>query len=37
VVALELPPPRGAGRIVGQGPAAIPDLIRALREEARVI
>ena len=37
VVALELPPPRGAGRLVGQGPAAIPDLIRALREEARVI
>ena len=37
VVALELPPPRGAGRIVGQGVAAIPDLIRALREEAKVI
>ena len=36
-VALELPPPRGAGRIVGQGVAAIPDLIRALREEAKVI
>jgi electron transfer flavoprotein beta subunit len=37
VVSLELPPPRGAGRIVGQGVAAIPDLIRALREEAKVI
>jgi electron transfer flavoprotein beta subunit len=37
VVSLELPPPRGAGRIVGQGAAAIPDLIRALREEAKVI
>ena len=37
VVALELPPPRGAGRIVGMGVAAIPDLIRALREEAKVI
>jgi len=37
VIALELPPPRGAGRIVGQGAAAIPDLIRALREEAKVI
>jgi electron transfer flavoprotein beta subunit len=37
VVALELPPPRGAGRIVGQGTAAIPELIRALREEAKVI
>jgi len=37
VVALELPPPRGAGRIVGQGPAAVPELIRVLREEAKVI
>ena len=37
VVSLELPPPRGAGRIVGQGAAAVPDLIRALREEAKVI
>jgi len=37
VIALELPPPRGAGRIVGQGVAAIPDLIRALRQEAKVI
>ena len=37
VVSLELPPPRGAGRIVGQGVAAIPELIRALREEAKVI
>ena len=37
IVSLELPRPRGAGRIVGQGVAAIPDLIRALREEAKVI
>jgi len=37
VLALELPPPRGAGRIVGQGVAAVPDLVRALREEARAI
>jgi electron transfer flavoprotein beta subunit len=37
VVSLELPKPRGAGRVVGQGVAAIPDLIRALREEAKVI
>ncbi len=37
VVSLSLPPPRGTGRIVGQGVAAIPDLIRALREEAKVI
>ena len=37
VVALELPPPRGAGRIVGQGTAGVPELIRVLREEAKVI
>ncbi|HEY2956169.1 MAG TPA: electron transfer flavoprotein subunit beta/FixA family protein [Candidatus Eisenbacteria bacterium] len=37
VVALELPPPRAAGRIVGQGVAAVPELVRVLREEARVI
>jgi electron transfer flavoprotein beta subunit len=37
VVAMSLPPPRGAGKIVGEGPAAIPELVRLLREEARVI
>ena len=37
VVSLDLPPPRGAGRVVGQGVAAVPELIRALREEAKVI
>ncbi len=37
VVALELPAARGAGRIVGQGAAAVPELVRALREEARVL
>ena len=37
LVALELPPLRGAGRIVGQGLAAVPELIRVLREEAKVI
>jgi len=36
-LALELPPPRAAGRIVGEGAAAIPELIRALREEAKVL
>ena len=36
-VALELPPARGAGRIVGQGVAGIPELIRVLREEAQVL
>ena len=37
VVSMALPPPRGAGRIVGEGPAAVPELVRLLREEARVI
>ena len=36
-LALELPPPRAAGRIVGEGAAAVPALVRALREEARVL
>ena len=34
---LELPPERPAGRIVGEGPGAVPELVRLLREEARVI
>jgi len=37
ILALELPAARGAGRIVGEGPAAVTELVRALREEARVI
>ncbi|MGH7740993.1 MAG: electron transfer flavoprotein subunit beta/FixA family protein [Candidatus Eiseniibacteriota bacterium] len=37
VVSMSLPPPRGAGRIVGEGPAAVSELVRLLREEARVI
>lgn len=36
-LALELPPPRVAGRIVGEGVAAVPELVRALREEAKVL
>lgn len=36
-VSLELPPPRGAGRIVGEGVGAVPELVRALREEAKVL
>ena len=36
-LALEMPPPRKPGRIVGEGVAAIPELIRALREEAKVL
>ena len=37
VIALELPPPRAAGRIVGEGAAAVPELVRVLRDEAKVI
>jgi electron transfer flavoprotein beta subunit len=37
VRALREPPPRPAGRIVGQGPDAVPELVRLLREEAKVI
>ena len=36
-VALELPAPRRAGRIVGQGVEALPELLRLLREEARAL
>lgn len=36
-LALELPPPRSAGRIVGEGVGAVPALVRALREEAKVL
>jgi electron transfer flavoprotein beta subunit len=34
---LSLPPERKAGRIVGQGADAVPELVRLLREEAKVI
>jgi len=37
VVALELPPARAAGRIVGQGAEAVAELVRVLREDAKVI
>jgi electron transfer flavoprotein beta subunit len=37
VVKLELPPPRKEGRIVGEGAAAVPALIDALRNEAQVL
>jgi electron transfer flavoprotein beta subunit len=36
-LSLALPAPRAPGRIVGQGVAAVPDLVRALRDEAKVI
>jgi len=37
VVSVELPPPRKEGRIVGQGVEAVPALIDALRNEAKVL
>ena len=37
VAALELPPARKEGRIVGEGAAAVPELVRLLREEAKVL
>ncbi len=37
IESLEAPPERSAGRIVGQGPDAVPELLRLLREEAKVI
>ncbi len=37
VVALELPPARAPGRIVGQGVEAVPELVRVLHEEAKLI
>jgi electron transfer flavoprotein beta subunit len=37
VVGLELPPARSAGRIVGHGPEAVEELVRVLREEAKVL
>jgi hypothetical protein len=36
-VKLEPPPDRAAGRIVGEGKAAVPALVDALRKEARII
>ena len=37
IVALELPPPRGAGRIVGTGVDGVAELVRVLREEAQIL
>jgi electron transfer flavoprotein beta subunit len=37
IVKIEPPRERTAGRIVGQGPDAVPELVRLLREEAKVI
>ncbi len=37
VLALTLPPDRKAGRIIGEGAAAVPALVEALRNEAKVL
>ncbi len=37
VTGLVLPPERKAGRIVGEGPDAVPELVRLLRTEAKVL
>ena len=37
VVDMALPPERPAGRIIGEGPDAVPALIEALRNEAKVL
>ncbi len=37
VVKMELPPERTGGRIIGEGAAAVPELIRLLQTEAKVL
>jgi electron transfer flavoprotein beta subunit len=37
LLAMTLPSERAAGRIVGEGAAAVPELVRLLREEAKVL
>ncbi len=37
IVSMTLPAARAAGRVVGEGVAAVPELIRLLRDEAKVI
>jgi electron transfer flavoprotein beta subunit len=37
VVSMALPAARAAGRVVGEGVAAVPELVRLLRDEAKVI
>lgn len=37
VVKLELPPDRKAGRIIGEGATAVPELVRLLQDEAKVL
>ena len=37
ILSIELPPPTAEGRIVGEGPEAAGELVRILREEAKII
>lgn len=37
VTKMELPPERGAGRIIGEGVSAVPELVRLLQNEAKVL
>ncbi len=37
VARMEYPPERAGGRIVGTGPEAVPELVRLLKEEAKVL
>ena len=37
VKSMELPPERPAGKIIGEGVAAVPELIRLLQTEAKVL
>ncbi|HSA57832.1 MAG TPA: electron transfer flavoprotein subunit beta/FixA family protein [Gemmatimonadaceae bacterium] len=37
VTRMELPPERGAGRIIGEGVSAVPELVRLLQTEAKVL
>jgi electron transfer flavoprotein beta subunit len=37
VQSLALPPERKAGRILGEGPDVVPELVRLLRTEAKVL
>ena len=37
ILELNYPPEKPPGKIVGEGPDAVPELIRLLREEAKVI
>jgi len=36
IVALQEPPPRAGGEIVGEGPKAVPELVRRLRDRALI-